>query len=121
MIRTKILDAALLALAAVAPGQAPAETIVLDRPIAGAALHSGGVDLVVYYVDRGDHFEVVGTYLARDPGAAPARLRMALADGDGARFGLPGMATKTFYDFSRRGSTVRVEAMPVGEAYATLE
>jgi hypothetical protein len=120
MTPANFLGATMLSAIALLPGVLRAETITLEKPIACASLHTGGVDLAVYYVDRGDHFEVVGTYAPHDLTAEPARFRMALHDGDGAGFGLPGMATAVLYKFSRTGSAVEVEATYVGEGFAAL-
>lgn len=110
--------AAAAALALFAQG-ATAEEIALEAPMAGASLHTGGIDMVVYYMDRSDHFEVVATYALSDAPSEPARLRMGLADGDSARFGLPG-EPHVRYEFSRSGATVRVEATELSDDFAHL-
>ncbi len=101
------LPAALL-IAAVAP--ASADDIRLDRPMAAASLHDGGVDMVVYYLDHQDELEVVATY-SQKGAYEPARLRMALGDGDDVSFGLPGLSGAS-YRFTRTGAVVSVSAKP---------
>ncbi|MFA3920957.1 hypothetical protein [Ruegeria hyattellae] len=88
-----------------------AESIHLKAQLAGASLRAGDIDMVVYYVDHGDHFEVVATYALNNDPYEPARLRMGLSDGDSVSFGLPGQ-TGYLYRFSRDGSSVAVIAEP---------
>ena len=104
-----ILAASLIA-AAAAAGE-----ITLEREIQAGSLHDGGVDMVVYYVDQHDHFEVVATYVSDT--TQPARIRMGLMDGDATTFGLPGFAGRT-YSFSRTGDIVRVRSDLVGTSVA---
>jgi hypothetical protein len=111
MIRTTVLAAAFTALS----GFAQAETIEMTRPVQAAVLHDGAIDLVVYYVDRGDHFEVVATYTAKAGPFDLQRLRMGLADGDSTQFSLPGHLD-TVYSFERDGGTVHVRAEPTRSA-----
>lgn len=97
------------------PAAAQADQIALTAPMQAASLHEGGIDMVVYYLPRAGHFEVVATYVTGTaPGtgpAAPRRLRMGLAEGDATRFSLPGQAQVT-YSFARHGDRVEVEAKP---------
>ena len=58
---------------------AAAGEVTLEREIQAGSLHEGGVDMVVYYVDHQDHFEVVATYVSDT--TDPARIRMGLMDG----------------------------------------
>lgn len=102
------LAAGVLALAAL---PAAADEIRLDVPLAAASLHDGGVDMVVYYLEHADHFEVVATYVAQQAPDAPARLHMGLVEGDRVSFGLPGLPGMT-YSFSRTGAVIAVEATP---------
>lgn len=102
------LAAGVLALAAL---PAAADEIRLDVPLAAASLHDGGVDMVVYYLEHADHFEVVATYVAQYAPDAPARLHMGLVEGDRVSFGLPGLPGMT-YRFSRTGAVIAVEATP---------
>jgi hypothetical protein len=88
-----------------------ADSIRVNAPLAGASLRAGDIDMVVYYVDHGDHFEVVATYALHNGLYDPARLRMGLADGDSVSFGLPGQ-TGYLYRFARNGSSVAVIAEP---------
>jgi hypothetical protein len=120
MTGTKFLAASMLGILGLMPGLVRADAITLDAPIAGASVHTGGVDMVVYYVDREDHFEVVATYASVDGPFEPGRLRMALTDGDRVSFGLPGMATAVLYTFERSGETVHVGASHVGADFALL-
>jgi hypothetical protein len=89
---------------------ATADSISLVKPIAAASLHDGGVDMVVYYVDHEDHFEVVATYTAQDGPYEPGRLRMMLVNGDTVSFGLP-EHPGVLYNFERFGETVSVTTM----------
>jgi hypothetical protein len=120
MTGTNFLAASMLAVLGLMPSQIRADAISLQKPIAGASVHTGGVDMAVYYVDQGDHFEVVATYAASEGPFQPGRLRMAMTDGDSARFGLPGMATAVLYTFHRQGDIVTVDATHVGEDFALL-
>lgn len=121
MPRTAFRTAALtLAFAAGAAGLARADEIALERPMQAASLHDGGIDMVVFYLDRADHFEVVATYATVEAPDAPARLRMGLADGDAVSFALPG-ERHVQYSFARDGETVRVEARPTARDVAMAE
>ncbi len=122
---TTLLTATVLAgslLAAAAPA-AIAETVSLDRPLAGATLHARGVDVSIYFSEAaGGTYEVVATYVGRDDGDAPHRLVMALSDGDSVRFGLPGRPG-VLYAFARSGDVVTVfdTRSPGTRAAATTE
>lgn len=118
MKSTDFLAASMLAVLGLVPGQIKADTIELDAEIECASVHAGGVDMAVYYQNRGDHFEVVGTYAPAEPPFRPARIRMGLADGDSVSFGLPGIATAVLYTFEREGETVRVDTTHVGAEFA---
>lgn len=120
MTGTNFLAASMLGVLGLLPSQMRADAISLRAPIAGASVHAGGVDMTVYYIDREDHFEVIATYAAEEGPFKPARLRMALADGDHLRFGLLGMANATLYSFRRSGGTVSIETTIVGEDIARL-
>lgn len=101
--------AAALALSATA---ALAGEITLSEEIQGATLHEAGVDMSVYYLDKGAVFETVATYAA--PGAETGRMRMGLMDGDSVSFALPGQM-QTTYTFARSGAVVTVSAQSEGE------
>lgn len=109
-----VFTAATLAVSAIA---ANADTISLYAPMQAASLHTGGVDMVVYYLDHDDHFEVVATYADGAEPFDPARLKMALVDGDDVNFGLPGQP-QVSYGFTRDGDVVEIEANLVGAAIA---
>lgn len=96
--------------------EARADSISLDTPMAAASLHEDHVDMVVYFLDRSDHFEVVATFAARDSAYDPARLRMGLAEGDAVSFALPGHI-ETQYSFSRLKDVVTVSANPTDAAF----
>jgi len=98
-----------------AAGAASADQIELSSAMQAASLHEGGIDMVVYYLEEGDRFDVVATYAANREPFGPARLRMGLADGDSLRFGLPG-ERQVIYGFARSGATLRVTAEPTGHA-----
>ena len=100
------------------PAMAFADTIILEKPMQGASLHEGAIDMVVYYLDHEDHYEVVATYLAKTDGE-PQRLRMGLKDGDSANFRLPGQR-HVAYAFSRENDAVHVSAELAGQKTAEL-
>lgn len=104
-----------LAVLAAVAGPAFAGEAAMTRAIEAASLHDGAVDLVAYYQPATDGtLEVTATYAAQD-GGAPARLVMALADGDAVQFALPGHR-ETLYSFVRSGDRVTVTAAPVASA-----
>jgi len=103
------LKAFIFAATAMLPSIGMADTITLEAPYHAASLHDGDVDMVVYYVDHADHFEVVATYVSKTDLASPSRLRMGLIDGDTTSFALPGL-THVTYDFSRKADAVSVTA-----------
>lgn len=80
----------------------PAESIRLREPAAGASLHAGEMDMSVYFLDRGDHFEVIATYARHQGPYDPARLRM----------GLIHAATSSNGRFSRRATAWRFSLTP---------
>lgn len=92
--------------------QAWADEITLDTPMQALSLHEGEIDMVVYFLSRPDHFEVVATYASRDDMANPGRFRMGLKDGDAVRFSAPELP-HTLYAFERNGDEVTVTASPV--------
>jgi len=96
---------------AICPNVALAETIELSRPVIGASLDKSGIDMVVYYIDCNDHFEVVATFAAKAEPEIAKRIRLGLCDGDTIGFDLPG-DRRVSYAFSRKGDTVRVTAKP---------
>ena len=102
----RIAFAAALALSATA---ANAETITLNAPMAAASVHSGGIDMVVYYLEQPDHFQIVATYVSQDDPSNPSRMNMGFNDGDRVSFALPGESQVT-YTFARSGDTVQVDA-----------
>ncbi|WP_108260154.1 hypothetical protein [Mangrovicoccus ximenensis] len=100
---TRLFLAAALALSA---GAAAADEITLAKPLAGAALHEGGVDMSVYWTEVAEGYEVVATYKgAADSDAA--RIAMVLNDGDRVSFGLPG-TRGLVYSFARQDGAVTV-------------
>ncbi|MAC79507.1 MAG: hypothetical protein CML66_15760 [Rhodobacteraceae bacterium] len=113
---TKFAIAAAVALTAVA-GAASADEITLTKPLSGATLHEGAVDMAVYMTEAEDGLEVVATYTPTET-YAPARVAMVLADGDAVSFGLPGART-AHYTFARTGDNVTVTARPVAVQFAS--
>lgn len=103
---TRIALAAAFALSAAA---ASADSISLEAPMQAASLHTGGVDMVVYYLDETDHFQIVATYAPKADAANPSRVVMGLTDGDEVSFSMPG-ETQVAYTFARDGETVTVDA-----------
>jgi hypothetical protein len=95
-------------------GTAAADQIDLTREMLAASLHEGAVDMVVYYLENGERIEVFATYAPRREPFEPARLRMTLADGDSAHFGVPG-ERQVIYGFARTGASLRVIAEPTGQ------
>jgi hypothetical protein len=102
------LSASLLAAVALAT-PALAEDVTVGRPIEGAVLHQGRLDMVVYYVPvAGDLLEVTAT-LAPKGGGEAQRVVMGLADGDSVAFAIPGYQD-ALYAFSRKGAAVMVSS-----------
>lgn len=99
---------------------AMADEITLEREIQAGTLHEATLDMVVYYLDRDDHFEVVATYATHAMPEDPSRIRMALAEGDEVTFGLPGQRGQV-YTFSRSGDAVNVRSQAVSSRVARLE
>lgn len=98
------LSATMLAAAFLA-APALADDVSLGRPIKGAVLHEGRLDVAVHYVPvAGDLLEVTATFAPKGGGEA-RRVVMALADGDSVAFAMPGYQDG-LYAFSRAGATV---------------
>ena len=98
---------AALAAALILPAAAPAasaEEARMTRPIEAGSLHEGPLDMVAYWIPRGDAYELVATF-APKAGGAPLRVVMALAEGDRTAFALPGHPG-ALYGFARRGGVV---------------
>ncbi len=109
----RLVSLATLAAAFALP--AVAGEAAMNRALEAGSLHDGAVDLVAYYLPAADGaLEVTATYVAKD-GGEPARLVMALADGDVVQFALPGYRG-TVYSFARTGERVTVTAAPVATA-----
>jgi hypothetical protein len=108
------VPAAFVAASAIFPTAAASgeARIQLEAPLAAASLHEGRVDMVVFYLEHDDHFEIVATYAERDAAYEPMRLRMGMADGDAVSFGLPGHGD-VLYRFAREGTDVVVTATDV--------
>lgn len=102
---TRFLAAALF----LGAGTAAADQITLTKAMQAASLHEGGVDMVVYYLEEADHFQVVATYAPKREPFEPARMRMGLTDGDSVRFGVPG-EPQVIYSFARAGDAITVSA-----------
>lgn len=98
---------------------AAADTVSLTKEMQAASLHVGGIDMVVYYVEQPDHFEVVATYATQTAPTLASRFRMGLSDGDAVAFAMPGKAHVT-YSFARSGDGVEVGAEFVGQAFTRL-
>lgn len=90
---------------------AAAEEAALHRALAAGSLHEGPLDMVAYYLPNPDGtLEVTATF-APKAGGAPARIVMALADGDAVHFGVPGYRG-ILYGFARSGDRVTLTAEP---------
>jgi hypothetical protein len=85
-----------------------AEEVTIGRPIEGGSLHEGRLDMVAYYVPRGDLLEVTATF-APKTGGDPLRVVMGLADRDSVAFSMPGHRD-SLYAFSRSGEQVKVSS-----------
>lgn len=106
----KIATAALLSVLAAAPVMA--ETVTLTAPLEGASLHSGTVDMNIYFTEGADNaFEVFATYLGDPAPRRPRRLIMALQEGDDVSFALPAHPG-TLYNFRREGGMLTVTSGP---------
>lgn len=103
----RIKTTALAAAAILVGSFAQAGEIELTKPIAAASLHEPGVDMVVYYTEAANGYDVVATYIETQEPAQPYRMIMTLNDGDNVTFHLPGYKD-TNYTFVRSGETVRV-------------
>ena len=104
----KTLSASLLAAMFLAT-PALAEEVTVARPIEGALLHQGRLDMAVYFVPvDGEILEVTATFAPKGGGDAQ-RVVMALADGDSVAFAMPGYQD-ALYAFSRAGETVTVSS-----------
>ena len=113
--------AALLAgVLAIGGSPAGADEIRLDAPRTGLSLHEGGIDMVVYYLDEGETFQVQAAYAPRRDAARPRRLRMHLSEGDRLTLGLPGQP-HVGYTFARTGGGVSVSAELVVTSIAALD
>jgi|GEM_PF-1172863 len=112
--------AMIFTIAALIPSIGFADTISLSIPYEAASLHDGDVDMVVYYVDHPDHFEVVATYVSKTDLTSPSRMRMGLMDGDATNFALPGL-THLSYEFARDGDVVTVTATEQDKEFASNE
>ncbi|UXN64431.1 hypothetical protein N8E89_00645 [Phyllobacterium sp. A18/5-2] len=107
MIRRTLSASLLAALFLATP--AFAEDATIGRPIEGATLHEGHLDMVVYYVPvDGDLLEVTATF-APKTGGDPLRVAMGLSDGDSVAFSMPGHRD-SLYAFSRSGEEVTVSS-----------
>ena len=114
-MKNLITAAAIFAASAFA---AQAEMVELEAPMQAQSLHTGGVDMVVYYTDEDDHLQLVATYVDQIEGNEPSRIRMGLQDGDATSFSLPGHP-HLIYDFARAGVTVSVNAEIIGQKVAS--
>lgn len=85
------------------------EELILSAPLSGGTVHTGLVDMSVFWRPDGAAFEVVAYYVDRADAAAPRKLRMRLDEGDRVVFGLPGLPDAA-YSFERRNNTVTVTA-----------
>ena len=111
----KTLSAIVLAavLSAASPASAPAATMSLSAPLAGATLHSNKIAMSAYFLEASaGAFEVVVTYVDDASNDRPQRIVMALSDGDNVQFGLPGHP-ETLYAFSRNGRVVTISEQSV--------
>ncbi|TPK96527.1 MULTISPECIES: hypothetical protein [unclassified Mesorhizobium] len=105
MIRRTLSASLLAALFMATP--ALAEEATVGRPIEAGSLHTGRLDMVVYYVPiDGDLLEVAATFAPKG-GGDPQRVVMGLADRDSVAFSMPGYKG-SLYAFSRSGEEVTV-------------
>ncbi|WP_208021169.1 hypothetical protein [Paracoccus alkanivorans] len=98
-----------------------ADTLVLDRPLAGGTLQGNDVDMSVYFSPAADnHSEIVAIYV---DDAAPDQQRlitMSMSDGDEVHFSLPGHP-ETLYVFSRVGGVITIEDQLAGSINRTSQ
>lgn len=107
------LAAALLAAALPATAAMNNSSATLTRPLDGATISAGVIDMSVYYTRINDKtFELVATYITDEAPDRPLQMFMALSDGDNVHFGLPGHP-ETLFGFARTGNTVTVSSQPV--------
>jgi len=109
---------ALASILSAAAFSAQADTISLNSPMQAASLHEGGIDMVVYYLDEEDHFQLVANYLDITDTTTPLRIRMGLTDGDRTSFQLPGLP-HVIYSFERTGTKVVATADLLGSHIAS--
>ena len=117
---TNLLCSAALTLAALAGTAAAAETVTLDRPLAGATVIENGVAISVYRAPSAEASEIVEVVATYAPLAAPertGRVVMQMAEGDSASFGLPGLPGLKL-DFTRDAETVSFGADTLPVVYA---
>ena len=105
--KKQFLMIAKFAVACCAALPAVADSIRLEKNEQAASLHQAGVDMVVYYTDMGEHFDVVATFNDGTKSYLPARLRMSMNEGDGVTFVVPGRPEISFR-FERSGNVVEV-------------
>ncbi|MFK7765522.1 MAG: hypothetical protein AB8B62_19820 [Roseobacter sp.] len=86
---------------------AVAESIRLEKTEQAASLHQAGVDMVVYYIDMKEYFDVVATFNDGTKPYLPAQLRMSMNEGDGVTFTVPGRPDVAFL-FARSGNVIEV-------------
>jgi hypothetical protein len=126
MTRPLMLTALLLGAAAM---PALAEEAEIRQPVEAArlhegeaaSLHEGALDMVAYYteLDSGAYegaYEVVATF-AEKSGESPARVRLAMQEGDALQFSMPG-DRGTLYGFARDNGTLSITAEPAPIAAA---
>lgn len=92
--------------------------ITVDSPMQAVSLHKGGVDMVVYYPDEEDHFQLLASDLDCADAATSARIRMAQSDGTRVSFNQPGVSLVS-YRFERIRSSVTAPADLLGRQVAS--
>ena len=98
---------------------AQADSIYLTSEMQAASLNTGGISTVAYYMEKDDHFELVVTYVSDWAPSDPARLRMAMTNGDDVSFSMPG-ESQVLYNFRRDGDVISISADLAGEATTQL-
>jgi hypothetical protein len=106
---------------AVLAAPAVAEEATMTRAVEAVSLHGGPLDMVAYYRPVADGaLEVTATFAAHDPGAFdPARIVMALGDGDDVAFAMPGYP-EALYRFARAGAAVTISVRAVSTPRPSL-
>jgi hypothetical protein len=124
MMLGRVLTSSLAFLSLALPTIASAESdIVLGKSGAGKTLQIAGQDAVVYYLEKGDVFEVITTIaMGPDDAERPVRFQTSLADGEQQKLSIGG------YELPASASSVtltrehgRIAIVTEGDQSSTIE